>query len=148
MIQAPHEGKKQFPTRILKQWDRIIKIAEMEAIDEDIPIREYNRRTNTLFTYVSDGNIDNWLSPQEFIDTLRGDCEDFAIYKYFRLPFPRFLAVGMLPDGQAHAVLTLYAQEFGDWVVLDNLTDNIVTWDKYIKRFTPIYLCDEKAVYI
>ena len=79
------------------------------------------------------GQIDYWASPLETLDKGMGDCEDYAIAKYFSL-----LAVGMPvsklrlvyvraqiggPQGavQAHMVLAYYAAPGAEPMILDNL---------------------------
>lgn len=149
MTKAPIDGRNKFPTRILKQWDILLRSKDRHTdyVSDRVKIKTFNDSVNLRFKYIED-ETDDWKSPIRFVNHKGGDCEDFAIYKYFRLPYPRYLAVGVLPEGKVHAVLTLYAQEFGDWVFLDNRTDDIVPWDKYTEIFKPIYLCDDKAVYI
>ena len=79
------------------------------------------------------GQIDYWASPLETLDKGAGDCEDYAIAKYFSL-----LAVGMPvsklrlvyvraqiggPQGAlvAHMVLAYYAAPGAEPLILDNL---------------------------
>jgi predicted transglutaminase-like cysteine proteinase len=84
------------------------------------------------------GRSDYWATPLEMIGQGRGDCEDFAIAKYFslinlgipiaklRLVYVRATLSGM--DGaiqQAHMVLAYYARPNADPVVLDNLIPEI-----------------------
>jgi predicted transglutaminase-like cysteine proteinase len=93
----------------------------------------YNRRI--LFRDDTEvwAQFDHWASPLETLDKGRGDCEDFAIAKYFSL-----LAIGMPtsklrmvyvraqiggPQGalQAHMVLAYYAAPGSAPMILDNL---------------------------
>ena len=79
------------------------------------------------------GQIDYWASPLETLHKGRGDCEDYAVAKYFSL-----LALGMPtsklrmvyvraqiggPQGlvQAHMVLAYYAAPGAEPMILDNL---------------------------
>ena len=139
---------KTYPLSILKQWERVCKNSKLEAIPDSISVTEFNLRVNTSYAYLSDGSIDHWQTPKEFDDRGAGDCEDFAIFKFFRLPYPRFLTVGILTTGEVHAVLQLYSNEFREWVALDNRTNNPVPWHVYTKAFKPVYKCDEAAVYL
>lgn len=51
-------------------------------------LQKANKQANQ-YKYSTDihnsGLLDNWFTPQEFIENSGGDCEDFAIYKYFEL---------------------------------------------------------------
>lgn len=76
---------------------------------------------------------DYWATPSEFLTQGAGDCEDFALAKYFTL-----VAVGVpearlqltyvkaLELGQAHMVLTYYPAPGAVPLVLDNLNPRIV----------------------
>ncbi|MBC7993308.1 MAG: transglutaminase-like cysteine peptidase [Rhizobacter sp.] len=81
--------------------------------------------------------IDHWASPLETLDKGQGDCEDYAIAKYFSL-----LAMGMPvsklrlvyvraqiggPNGavQAHMVLAYYAAAGAEPMILDNLITDV-----------------------
>lgn len=81
--------------------------------------------------------VDYWASPLETLDKGQGDCEDYAIAKYFSL-----LAVGMPTDKlrlvyvraqiggpqgavQAHMVLAYYAAPGAEPMILDNLITEV-----------------------
>lgn len=75
---------------------------------------------------------DYWATPVEFLATNGGDCEDFALAKYFTLK-----AIGVeesklnltyvkaLRLNQAHMVVTYYATPQAEPLVLDNLNPEI-----------------------
>ncbi|MFG6449341.1 transglutaminase-like cysteine peptidase [Roseateles sp. BYS180W] len=80
------------------------------------------------------GVEDYWATPLESLEQGRGDCEDYAIAKYFTLlamgvPEPRLRLVyvrAMLHGRpQAHMVLAYYAQVQGEPLVLDNLVADV-----------------------
>lgn len=100
-----------------------------------------NRHINALVDYAPDlercGARDCWQTPAETLASGRGDCEDYAIAKYFSL-----LAVGMPvaklrlvyvraqiggPSGvvQAHMVLAYYATPGAEPMILDNLITDV-----------------------
>ncbi len=83
------------------------------------------------------GQLDYWASPFEMFEKGEGDCEDFAVGKYFSL-----LATGMPaqklrlvyvraqmggPGGavQAHMVLAYYATPNAEPLILDNLITEV-----------------------
>jgi len=96
----------------------------------------FNRRIRFATDEVAWGQLDYWASPLESLRRGMGDCEDYAIAKYFSL-----LAVGLpaqrlrlvyvraqLDDGplQPHMVLAYYPAAGAEPLVLDNLQDEIV----------------------
>jgi predicted transglutaminase-like cysteine proteinase len=104
------------------------------------------RRVNNFFNqhmafdddYSVWGQSDYWATPLEMIGQGRGDCEDFAIAKYFsllnlgvpvsklRLVYVRAMLNGLDgPVQQAHMVLAYYATPNADPLVLDNLQTDI-----------------------
>lgn len=84
------------------------------------------------------GQVDYWATPLETLGRSAGDCEDYAIAKYFTL-----LELGIAPEKlrliyvraktgtsdnvlmQAHMVLAYYAQPEAEPLVLDNLMGDI-----------------------
>lgn len=84
--------------------------------------------------------VDYWASPVETLSKGEGDCEDFAIAKYFalvalgvpvanlRLVYVRAMlaASALVPARpQAHMVLAYYADPSDDPMILDNLVPDI-----------------------
>jgi predicted transglutaminase-like cysteine proteinase len=76
---------------------------------------------------------DYWATPIEFLGSAGGDCEDFAIAKYFTLlelgvPESRLQItyVKATALNQAHMVLAYYAHPGADPLVLDNLVAEIL----------------------
>lgn len=93
---------------------------------------------------------DYWASPEEFLGKQAGDCEDFAIAKYFALR-----ELGVSPD---RMVLTVYHDAMiGYHVVLIVATDrgNVVMdnrWNKTVplETFTmsrPLYAINETGIW-
>lgn len=96
---------------------------------------QINRFFN-LFTFIDDarlwGESNYWATPLEFIGANGGDCEDFAIAKYFsliQLGVPRqklrLTMVKALSLNQYHMVLTYYDTPTAIPLVLDNLDPKI-----------------------
>ncbi|HEX3139545.1 MAG TPA: transglutaminase-like cysteine peptidase [Rhizobacter sp.] len=102
--------------------------AQLQAINEFFNRRILFRDDTEIW-----GQLDYWASPLETLDKGQGDCEDYAIAKYFSL-----LAIGMPtsklrlvyvraqiggPGGavQAHMVLAYYAAPGAEPMILDNL---------------------------
>ena len=83
------------------------------------------------------GQVDHWASPMELLDKGEGDCEDFAIAKYFsllatglpvgklRLVYVRALVGGPGGAVQAHMVLAYYPTPNAEPLILDNLIGEV-----------------------
>lgn len=114
-------------------WQQLLDssagLAEMDKL------REVNRFFNRL-AFVSDrehwGREDYWATPLEFLGTGGGDCEDFAVAKYFSLkalgvPVDRLRLtyVKAVQLNEAHMVLTYYPEPSAEPLVLDNLVPDI-----------------------
>jgi predicted transglutaminase-like cysteine proteinase len=102
-----------------------------------------NRMVNNLIEPVS--NLDHWgtlLDHWDYPLDGKGDCKVYALYKrklLLDMGFPRqalLMTIVHDRDGEGHAVLTVKTDR-GDFI-LDNLTDEIVSWDatgyRFIKR--------------
>jgi predicted transglutaminase-like cysteine proteinase len=119
-------------------WGELMR--QLPAADE----AEKLTRVNRFFNRIPQGNDqslwgvpDYWASPLELLVRNGGDCEDFAIAKYFTL-----VAVGVaerklrityarawIPREkrvESHMVLAYYPNVDGDPLILDNLVDEIV----------------------
>ena len=92
---------------------------------------------------------DYWATPLEMLASNGGDCEDFAIGKYFTLrelgvPDERlkitYVKARLAPTGQsvAHMVLTYYATPEAEPLVLDNLNGAIKLAHERLD-LTPLY---------
>ena len=144
-MQAPISGRKPQSLTYYPHWNRIVKGYKGTAtLGTDIA--RNNKKINLAYNYMPE-NIDHWSTPEEFNRNGGGDCEDFAIYKFCTFALPRYIAVGGISN-QPHAVLVVYSDEFKDWVVLDCMNNDTVTWQEYLKKFTPVYFCDLEGVYI
>ncbi len=95
-----------------------------------------NRFFNQL-EFVADtpllGKADDWLTPYEFLKKGGGDCEDFAIAKYFTSKQMsisgnklRITYVIIKSRNQAHMILTYYPQPGAEPLILDNINQKIL----------------------
>jgi predicted transglutaminase-like cysteine proteinase len=115
-------------------WETLFKdsahLAEQDKLDN------VNRFFNRQIRFADDSHvwqqIDYWATPIESLIKGAGDCEDYAIAKYFslrRLGIPseklRITYVKALRLNQAHMVLTYYPSPTAEPLVLDNLIDPI-----------------------
>lgn len=116
-----------------ESWQQLLdSSAGLSDMDK---LREVNRFFNRL-VFVSDrehwGREDYWATPLEFLSTGGGDCEDFAVAKYFSLkalgvPVDRLRLtyVKAVQLNEAHMVLTYYPEPSAEPLVLDNLVPDI-----------------------
>jgi predicted transglutaminase-like cysteine proteinase len=116
----------------LLDWQNLI---QTEGGDNLEKLEKVNRFMNKI-PFISDaihwGKDDYWATPVEFLASDGGDCEEFAIAKYFTL-----IKLGIAENqltltyvkalrlNQAHMVLTYYPAPGKEPLVLDNLVDTI-----------------------
>ena len=119
----------------LKTWQSLINDYQQAA--ELDKLRLVNQFFNKNVHYVPDQDVwakrDYWATPLEFIVKNAGDCEDFAIAKYYtlkKLGVPinkmRLTYARSTKLGQAHMVLTYYENPQDEPLILDNLTTDIL----------------------
>ncbi|WP_347177307.1 cysteine protease LapG [Pseudomonas sp. GOM6] len=97
---------------------------------------------------------DYWATPVEALARGAGDCEDFAIAKYFslrQLGVPseklRITYVKALRQNQAHMVLTYYPQPTAIPLVLDNLIDAIEPANRR-NDLVPVYAFNAEGLWL
>ncbi|MBL8397208.1 MAG: transglutaminase-like cysteine peptidase [Candidatus Accumulibacter sp.] len=130
------------PARVvlLNDWYQLITASK--GWSEEYKLQRINDFFNKNISFDDDRSIwqqsDYWATPLETIGQGRGDCEDFAIAKYFTLrmtgvPLSKMRLIYvkarlMTPVGesqQAHMVLAYYARPGAEPLVLDNLQSSI-----------------------
>jgi len=120
---------------------RIDAWQELLATQKQIPELEQLKVVNLFFNkkvrYVEDidlwREVDYWETPIQALWKGAGDCEDYAIAKYFSLRHLgvssdklRITYVKALRQNRAHMVLTYYATPDAMPLVLDSLIDGIL----------------------
>lgn len=119
---------------------RVLAWRNLIDSDRDLPLAGKLAAVNDFFNqlqFVDDATHwhrrDYWATPVEFLGSDGGDCEDFAIAKYFTLlelgvPESRLQItyVKAVRLNQAHMVLTYYAHPAADPLVLDNLVAEVL----------------------
>lgn len=134
------------------EWNQLY--AKLSYAPRETQIRYVNQLFNTwiykddLKTY---GQHDYWASPREFIANA-GDCEDYAIIKYFAmraLGVPaRDLCIVVLYVPKArigHAVLVV--QDYDGFYVLDNDSDAIVARNNSLELYIPEFYINEEGIW-
>jgi predicted transglutaminase-like cysteine proteinase len=113
-----------------------------------------NRAVNLMIAYASDhrtyGANDYWSSPLTTFERGRGDCEDYAIAKFFVLReagIPaddlRMLLARVRSDGSAHAVVAVRHE--GRWLLLDNRRMALVDTE-FARDLVPLFALDTQGV--
>lgn len=127
-------GPERLP--LLKEWQDAVSAAR--PLGEDAKLKRVNDFFNEHIVFAEDVVIwqqtDYWATPLETIGMGYGDCEDFAIAKYFSLrqagiPVSKMRLIYVKatlntrngPMQQAHMVLAYYASPGAEPLVLDNL---------------------------
>ncbi|MED5620107.1 transglutaminase-like cysteine peptidase [Ideonella sp. BN130291] len=113
-------------------------IAQAAALDEAARLPLVNEFFNRRVLFRDDttvwGQVDYWASPLETLNKGEGDCEDYAIAKYFSLlaagvPVAKLRMVyvrAQVGGGvQAHMVLAYYPAPDAEPLILDNLVGEV-----------------------
>lgn len=140
----------EYPKRRLITWQKVINEnkdvstpKKLEAVNTFFNLLEYRKDSAHW------GVDDYWATPLEFVVSGAGDCEDFAVAKYFSLldlgvPDDKMLIMYVKFSGndtfyaQAHMVLLYYETKDAVPLVLDNINKEILPADKRTD-LTPIY---------
>jgi predicted transglutaminase-like cysteine proteinase len=135
------------PKKTLDQW--LILITDNSDKDDWQKMRLVNHFFNKKIKFIDDidhwKEEDYWATPLEFIGTQGGDCEDFALAKYFTLKAMgvapqnmRLMYVRALAINQPHMVL-IYSQKIDEMpLVLDNINPKILPANQR-RDLKPIY---------
>jgi len=150
------EQKYGMPARSrLESWDSLMRI------NRNIPESEKLSRVNDFFNqlrFISDDNHwqkkDYWATPIEFLSTNGGDCEDFALAKYFTLrelgvsdKKLRLTYVKAIRLNQAHMVLSYFETPSSEPFLLDNLDTEIRLASKR-RDLVPVYSFNGKGLWL
>ncbi|MBP7132039.1 MAG: transglutaminase-like cysteine peptidase [Aquabacterium sp.] len=114
------------------------EIVEAQGLDEIARLKGVNAFFNRAIVFREDkdvwGQVDYWASPLEMMNRGQGDCEDFAIAKYFALmaagvPSAKLRLVYVRAQigavTQAHMVLAYYRDPMAEPLILDSLLGDI-----------------------
>jgi predicted transglutaminase-like cysteine proteinase len=116
---------------------------------------EVNHKVNHTLTYTPDGLIDKWEKAAVTDASMRGDCEDFAILKGFRLVKmhgcdAQDMQIGKFKTskGKYHAILMVESERTTGFFrkttkpctyLLDNRWDAIYTIDQIRDKLISVY---------
>lgn len=142
---------------LLQDWQRLLE--GTRSLPESERLKRVNDFFNRNIGFDEDLTVwnqsDYWATPLETIGRGRGDCEDFAIVKYYtlrQLGVPvakmRLIYVKARQAGgqRAHMVLAYYASPTAEPVVLDNLDPAIKPASKR-PDLLPVFSFNSQGIY-
>jgi len=121
----------------LMQWTRLdARAAQLDEAGKLVLVNAFFNRLPNVDDIQQWGENDYWATPVELLASNGGDCEDFAIAKYFTLRdlgvSPERLRITYVkaflrPQGiiQAHMVLAYYPTPDAEPLILDNVVADI-----------------------
>ncbi len=131
-------AQKMGPVALARAQALLQEIAEAAGQDDESRLKAINTFFNRQILYRDDretwGVLDYWASPLETLAKGQGDCEDYAIGKYFSLIAAGIPSVKMRmvyvraqlgATIQAHMVLAYYPEPNAEPLILDNLVTEI-----------------------
>ena len=132
-------------------------LTDLAAADIQHQLIEVNRFFNQ-FEYRDDmaqwGVKDYWATPEEFIGSQQGDCEDFVIAKYFSLrklgvPDERLYLtyVKALKQNVAHMVLSYFETPGSIPLILDNYDPAILKGNQR-SDLLPVYSFNAQSLFL
>ena len=145
------EGKQR-----IDAWQNLL--ATQKQVSEMEKLKVVNLFFNKQVRYVEDidlwHEVDYWETPIEALWKGAGDCEDYAIAKYFSLRHLgvssdklRITYVKALRQNRAHMVLTYYATPDAMPLVLDSLIDPIQPASQRTDLL-PVYSFNAEGLYL
>lgn len=140
----------------IQAWGTLLN--DSVHLTEQDKLDSVNRFFNRQLRFADDSRVwqqvDYWATPIESLIKGAGDCEDYAIAKYFslrRLGIPsdklRITYVKALRLNQAHMVLTYYPSPAAEPLVLDNLINQIRSASQR-QDLLPVYAFNAEGLYL
>lgn len=131
----------------IARWERLIE--SNQQLPPEQKLAAVNRFINSALAYAEDthtwGTKDYWATPLESLAAGAGDCEDYAAAKYFSLlrlgiaqERMRLVYVKEQAQGKAHVVLAFYGDGRPAPLILDNITEAIVSVEDRVD-LQPVY---------
>ena len=141
-----NSSKKTFILNRLKKYENLkTEIKDYELIRKLSHVNSFMNKIFPANDISTKASIDYWATPKEFLIQGHGDCEDYAITKYFTLleiGIPReklyFAVVDVKGERASHMVLFYLENKKSTPLVLDNLSSKVIPLtqrEKLIPRF-------------
>jgi predicted transglutaminase-like cysteine proteinase len=142
---------------LLDDWQALLSNTRTQPEAEKL--KRFNDFFNRNIAFGEDisiwGQTDYWATPLETIGRGAGDCEDFAIVKYYSLrqvgvPVSKmrliYVKARQGSNQRAHMVLAYYASPSAEPLVLDNLDPAIKPASKR-QDLTPVFSFNSQGIY-
>ena len=141
-----NSSKKTFILNRLKKYENLkTEIKDYELIRKLSHVNSFMNKIFPAHDISTKASIDYWATPKEFLIQGHGDCEDYAITKYFTLleiGIPKeklyFAVVDVKGERASHMVLFYLENKKSTPLVLDNLSSKVIPLtqrEKLIPRF-------------
>ncbi len=132
----------------LKRWYEFLASIKNKPTDEQInAVNNFANKKKYVLDMDNYGMPDYWAIAREFFYK-GGDCEDYAITKFFSLRWLGYdkdlLRIIILQDANLrvhHAILAVFYKN--DVLILDNQTKQVIS-HKEIKHYLPLFSVNEK----
>lgn len=129
-----NSSKKSFILNRLNKYQTLkIQVKDYLLIRKLSHINTFINRILPAHDTSTASSIDYWATPKEFLLQGHGDCEDYAIAKYFtllELGIPKeklyFAVVDIKGERNAHMVLLYFEDKNSIPLVLDNLSSKVI----------------------
>ena len=149
--------KKNYGEKASRRGQAWVNLLEDKYLNDKMKLKSTNQFFNQL-QFTSDqqlwGESNYWATPIEFIGANAGDCEDFAIAKYFSLLILgiadeklRIIMVKALTLNQYHMVLAYYETPSSEPLILDNI-DGRIKLANDRKDLIPVYSFNGKQLWL
>lgn len=133
-----NSDKKSFILNRLTKYEELkLKIKDYELIRKLSHVNSFINKIFPALDISTQASIDYWATPKEFLLEGHGDCEDYAIAKYFTLlevGIPKeklyFAIVNIKGEKTAHMVLLYLENKNSTPLVLDNLSSVVIPFTK------------------
>lgn len=140
---------------------RLVKYKRLLETTKDFELLKKLSYINSFYNKILPINDDKkykvddyWATPKEFLIEGKGDCEDYAIAKYFTLltlGIPKeklYLAIVKVKNATSYHMVLLYIENNNSMpLVLDNLSSKVIEFNKRPKLI-PEVIFNEKHTYI
>jgi len=149
-----NSSKKKFIENRLGKYQTLKeKVIDYELIRKLSHVNSFINKIFSKQDIDSKSSLDHWATPKEFLLQGHGDCEDYAISKYFtllELNIPKeklyFGVVKVKGSTTAHMVLMYLENKNSTPLVLDNLSFRVIPLTKR-KKLIPKFAFNEIDAY-
>lgn len=145
-----NSDKKKFIINRLGKYQTLKeKVKDYELIRKLSHVNTFMNKIFSKHDIDSKSSLDHWATPKEFLLQGHGDCEDYAISKYFtllELDIPKeklyFGVVKVKGSNTGHMVLMYLDNKDATPLVLDNLSFRVIPLTKR-KKLIPKFAFNE-----